>query len=230
VTCPADAWNALADTWDAKIGDDGDELRRNIIAPVFDRWIPRLSSAKVAIDAGCGNGYLMSWLRRRGWQAEGLDVAASLLAHARRRNPNAALELADLTTSGPCAMGPADLVVCSMVLDGIADLDAALDGCRRLLNTGGELIVIVPHPCFAGNLQTSDYDESSAYQDVLAATWKFPGISLEVPYWRRPLDAYVNAEYITYVMNRSYDTEDRKRRDDVRLLPAYVVGIHARNE
>jgi hypothetical protein len=134
-----------------------------------------------------------------------------------------------------------------MVLDGIRDLSGALRGCAKLLRTGGTLVATVSHPCFTFDLLQFS-DGALPYQLEVESTWKFPGLSPEVPYFRRSLATYVNAvsaaglrlvdliepapsaEYLRFIDTRSFDEEDRRRRNPSQMRPSFVLGIRARQD
>jgi malonyl-CoA O-methyltransferase len=59
---------------------------------------------------------------------------------------NVTLALADLTRPWPCAAGWADLVVCNLVLEHIADLGPVFAQAHRALTEGGCLFICELHP------------------------------------------------------------------------------------
>jgi SAM-dependent methyltransferase len=78
----------------------------------------------------------------------GFDVDADALGLLRRALPDERFVLADVTAGVPEAeRGRYQLVVAGEVLEHVADADAFLCGCRRLLCSGGRLCVTVPNAC-----------------------------------------------------------------------------------
>lgn len=60
------------------------------------RFLPRRGAA---IDVGCGSNLrIIDWLLRQGFQAEGLDISAGMLAWARKKRPEVAFVHADICT------------------------------------------------------------------------------------------------------------------------------------
>ncbi|HVE68494.1 MAG TPA: class I SAM-dependent methyltransferase [Solirubrobacteraceae bacterium] len=112
---------------------------------------------RTVLDAGCGDGHVTEWLHRGlhrglpGARISGVDVSADALARARGRVPAAELGVADVHDL-PYGEGEFDLVVCTQVLEHVADPRAALDELRRV--SRARVLVTVPHePWFrAGNL------------------------------------------------------------------------------
>jgi len=110
------------------------------------------------LDAGCGEGRVARALARRGATVLGVDVAAPLVAAARRAArtlPAAArarltFETADLAARGLLPPGGLDGVVCALALMHVKGPAPALKAWARALKPGGRLVLLLPHPCFMG--------------------------------------------------------------------------------
>ena len=105
------------------------------------------------LDAGCGEGVVTEWLRDGlpGARVVGVDASNDALREASERVPEASFEPGDVQAL-PFADGSFDLVVCTEVLEHVADPRAALVELRRV--SRGRVVVTVPHEPFfrAGNL------------------------------------------------------------------------------
>jgi SAM-dependent methyltransferase len=97
------------------------------------------------LDVGCGHGLLIDEARRRGYEAEGLDLSARAVAYARQRLELPVSEIA-LEDIGNEQDGRWDAVVMADVLEHLADPAAALVRCHELLAPGGALLVVTPDP------------------------------------------------------------------------------------
>jgi ubiquinone/menaquinone biosynthesis C-methylase UbiE len=98
-----------------------------------------------ALDAGCGHGFQTALLLDAGYATHGVDVAAALLALARRRVPSAHLARADVMAL-PYAAGSFDAVsCCGSTLSFVDDPDRALAEIARVLRPGGRLVLEVEH-------------------------------------------------------------------------------------
>jgi len=65
--------------------------------PQHERAIQFLKRSESAIDVGCGsNGRVIDLLLSRGFQVEGLDISAEMLALAKRRHPEVVFHHADI--------------------------------------------------------------------------------------------------------------------------------------
>ncbi len=104
------------------------------------------------LDLGCGAGRFVAALRAAGVDAVGVELAEAALERARRNVPGADLRLLEDDGSIPLEHGSVDLVWCSEVLEHVADGAHLLQEARRVLRTGGRVLVTVPYHGRAKNL------------------------------------------------------------------------------
>ena len=144
------------------------------------------------LDVGCGAGPLLESLRERGAIVTGVEPSAKMLELARRRLG----EGADLLQAGlggdplPFPDGTFDDVVACLVLHYLEDWKAPLAELRRVLRSGGRLIVVVDHPLI--NLLVhpeSDYFAVSKRTQE----WTFGGLTAPMVFWHRPLHAMASS-------------------------------------
>jgi SAM-dependent methyltransferase len=147
------------------------------------------------LDAGCGSGPLFAMLRNRGAIMTGIDSSAEMLGQARQRlGADADLRVADVTEPLPFADESFDDVIASLVLHYLQDWGPPLTEMRRVLRTGGRLIVSVFHP-------TNDYllERMAGRRPNYFSTydwtdeWNFGGQTATVRCWSRPLHAMTDA-------------------------------------
>lgn len=113
---------------------------------------------RTVVDIGCGTGWLLRELDRRGMleRGIGLDLAPSMVGEATRL---AALERTEALEFHECnwpdiepalaeelSAAAVDLVVCASSLHYFDELDRSLIGCRRILEPGGTLAVLERAP------------------------------------------------------------------------------------
>jgi len=96
------------------------------------------------LDVGCGEGLFASELARSGARVLGIDVAEEPLERARERDP--ALELRHVPEGGEWDLADAsfDVVWAGEVIEHVADTAAWLSEVRRVLRSGGSLLVSTP--------------------------------------------------------------------------------------
>lgn len=98
-----------------------------------------------ALDAGCGTGFQTALLERLGYETHGVDLAARLLAVARRRIASCALSLATVEAL-PYRDGSFDAVTCcGSTLSFVDDPAASLREFARVLKPGGRLLLECEH-------------------------------------------------------------------------------------
>ena len=147
------------------------------------------------LDAGCGSGPLFAALRDRGAVVSGIDLSAGMLELARRRlGADADLRVADLADPLPFPDATFDDVIASLVLHYLKDWGPTLAELRRVLKTGGRLIVSVNHPTADYSIERMsgrrpDYFETYASP----GEWQVGDHTINVTFWNRPLHAMTDA-------------------------------------
>jgi 2-polyprenyl-3-methyl-5-hydroxy-6-metoxy-1,4-benzoquinol methylase len=96
------------------------------------------------LDVGCGEGHFTAALAAAGAQVIGLDVAAEPLRRARERHPELELRLLDEAGPWPLADASFDVVWAGEVIEHVADTAAWLSELRRVLRSGGSLLLSTP--------------------------------------------------------------------------------------
>jgi 2-polyprenyl-6-hydroxyphenyl methylase/3-demethylubiquinone-9 3-methyltransferase len=101
------------------------------------------------LDAGCGTGHFSRQMARLGAHVTGVDGAESMITRARSLGADAPgsvvyREASDLSRL-PDADGCFDGVLCSSVLEYLGEPERALSELRRVMRTGGALVVTLPN-------------------------------------------------------------------------------------
>lgn len=128
-----------------------EEMERNHVPAVKEMLAAALAARGeagpfTAVDAGCGNGWVVRWLRARDdcLAATGVDTSASMIAKARSMDPEGDYHLADLRDWSPPER--VDLVHCMEVLYYLEDPVALLRRIRATwLRPGGWAVFGVDH-------------------------------------------------------------------------------------
>lgn len=96
------------------------------------------------LEAGCGLGRWVFYLRQKGYDVTGIDLARSAVELANRYDPSAPILLEDVLSS-PFPSGSFDAVISLGVVEHFqGGPDAALQELRRLLRDDGLLFISVP--------------------------------------------------------------------------------------
>ena len=107
----------------------------------------RVTGAKRILDAGCGEGFVTSYLLREnnGLTINGLDRSLEAIEIARRMVPGVPFDVGDLREM-PYGDDSFDLVMCLEVLEHLPDPHRGLRELRRV--TSAHCLVSVPHEPF----------------------------------------------------------------------------------
>jgi 2-polyprenyl-3-methyl-5-hydroxy-6-metoxy-1,4-benzoquinol methylase len=106
--------------------------------------LERVQAGQHVLDVGCGEGRFAAELAGAGAQVVGIDVAEEPLRRARVRTPE--LDLRLVPDSGPWSLPDAsfDVVWAGEVIEHVADTSAWLSEVRRVLRSGGSLVLSTP--------------------------------------------------------------------------------------
>ena len=232
-----DGWEDSAAAWIAAMGPEGDWSRREILDPVMLARVdaaPLSEPAGRALDVGCGEGRFCRLLRRRGIEAVGVDPTRTLLAEARRRDPQG-----DYREGRAEALNfPAesfDLVVSYLTLIDIPDFRAAIREMVRVLRPGGHLLVANLNS-FVTACAPQNWVEDEAgrplHYPVDRYLEEFPNRvewdGIRVQNWHRPLGAYMQA-FLTCGLRLAFYAEpaplagEPERVAKLRRVPFFVV-------
>jgi SAM-dependent methyltransferase len=126
------------------VADDGVPPPAHLV-----RFVEGLGRSAAALDLGCGDGRLSTWLG-----ADRLvlaDVSDVALERARRRLPG--VEAVPLTPDAPLPLpdNAFDVVLCAETVEHVRDVQLLLSEVRRVLKPGGRLALTTPaHSRFVG--------------------------------------------------------------------------------
>lgn len=136
--------DATDDDWTTPWGDN--PLQAHYSWPATRDLLPELDGERT-LDAGCGVGDHVPELLDRGATVVGIDASEPAVETARERfGDRAAFRHAVLGEPLPFDDGAFDVAVSHLVLDHVADLDAAFASLHRILADGGTLVFTVVHP------------------------------------------------------------------------------------
>lgn len=131
--------------WSATYDRDRN-LTRDLDAVVAREALAQLHCRSI-LEIGCGTGKNTPLLARLGEKVCALDFSTGMLSQAKAKVPAAhvSFAVANLTHPWPCAAQSADLIVCNLVLEHIADLGFIFSEAFRTLMTGGRFFLCELH-------------------------------------------------------------------------------------
>ena len=136
MTTQKQLFDKAAATWDEK--PSRVELAMKVAEAVFDMAKPRDDS--VVLDFGCGTGILALALARRVAKVVAADTSQGMLEQVRAKTASGGIsnvETALIGDDGELPPGPFDLVVVSMALHHVEDLDSVLERFAAILAPDG---------------------------------------------------------------------------------------------
>ncbi len=211
------AWEANAEIWDARMGDEGNDFFRILQWPVMTEFLevetwPRLSAPPRVLDIACGNGLTSRKLTELGAQVTAFDFSVNLIQLAQTRPFASAIHyhVVDATDANALlALGERvfDAALCNMALFDMAELNPLFQTLPRMLKPGGSFVFSLAHPAFnnssnlkvaeevddEGIIKTTYFVKVSHYMTHYEAR----GIALRNQpkaqvYFERPLQYYLN--------------------------------------
>jgi SAM-dependent methyltransferase len=137
-------------------------------------WSRLMERPGAALEVGCGDGFMLDVLRRRGWQVVGTERTDAAASYAR-----SVLGL-EVITGGLQALPPEsrfDLIILFQVLEHVPDTLATLRQCAQLLKPEGILVIGVPN---LNSWQARLCGAQWLHLDVPRHLWHFSPSSLSV--------------------------------------------------
>jgi len=144
---PAAAYDLWSSTYDAETKN----LLVTLDEGMFGSLLSRVQmGGKSVIDVGCGTGrHWHKMLARKPASLVGYDVSGGMLAHLKRKFPDANVHLARAHSLGHTRPQSSDLVVSTLALSHFSSARAALGEWARVLRAGGEVLLTDFHPSAA---------------------------------------------------------------------------------
>ena len=197
------SWDVIADDWVRHA--DANDYRNHYLMP---RMLAMLGdvAGKAILDLGCGEGGYGRELARRGARVTSVDGSRRLVEIAVQRAHQEGVDIRFVHANASRLDGVDsehfDVVVASMSLMDVEDYPGAIAEVRRVLRSGGQLVMSITHPCFSaplsrwirgddGSLQAfavDRYFERSAWPEFITDAFTAPVLRRH-----RPLEDYMAA-------------------------------------
>jgi ubiquinone/menaquinone biosynthesis C-methylase UbiE len=104
----------------------------------------RIGHRPRVLDVGCGEGHFAAALVRTGAEVVAVDVASEPLDRARSRDPSLDLRLVESDAPLPLEDASFDVVWAGETIEHVADTAQWLSELRRVLRSGGMLLISTP--------------------------------------------------------------------------------------
>ncbi len=211
-----EAWNATAQIWDERMGDEGNDFHKYLVRPAIEKLL-QLKPGQKILDVGCGNGLTTRRLASLGAKVIGIDFASEMINNARKRTIQnqelikyQVLDATDETALLKLGENSFDAAVSAMALMDMAEIEPLFRALIKIIRPGGCFIFSIQHPCFnsmhtnmAAELIENEneiYTEYSVKVKGYLKPSKKRGLALENQpqphtYFHRPLHIFLNTAF-----------------------------------
>ena len=148
-----DAWNANAEIWDSRMGDEGNDFFNDLCWPVLASFLDPKPDSNI-LDVACGNGLTSRRLAVLGANVTAFDFSENLIEKAKTRsNPDNRISyhIVDATDENQLlALGEKkfDSALSNMALFDMANIEMLFQTLPKLLRSNGVFAFSIMHPCF----------------------------------------------------------------------------------
>lgn len=159
-------WQQVAGWYDKVVGTEGHYYHQKIILPNVLGILEEKGISGSLLDLACGQGVLARHLppSLTYW---GVDAAPALIKTAKSLDKSKEHHFyqGDITKPLPFNKADFDCATIILAIQDIAEADKALANAANHLKSGGELIIVLNHPCFRAPRQTEwGIDEANKIQ------------------------------------------------------------------
>ncbi|EKD53213.1 MAG: hypothetical protein ACD_61C00109G0001 [uncultured bacterium] len=156
------SWQKASQWYIKEVGLSGHYYHQHTILPNLLKLITPTDSV---LDLACGQGVLSRHLKSNIYQ--GVDISPSLIKYAKEHavSSNHRFAVGDVTKKLPINKTDFDIVAVILALQNIEKPELVIANAASHLKTGGQLIVVLNHPCFRIPRQSSwEIDEKNKLQ------------------------------------------------------------------
>lgn len=208
-----DAWEANAQIWDERMGDEGNDFFNILCWPMLASFLDHQPGCRY-LDIACGNGLTSRRLSALGADVTAFDFSSNLIELAKSRSPHAPrlrYEILDATNEQQLltalqSLAPFDGALSNMALFDMPEITPLFRALSKLLKPGGVFVYSIMHPAFnnsSSNHIVEEWDDGkiNTRYAVKISRYMTPshseGLALRNQpkpqlYFNRPLEYYLN--------------------------------------
>jgi 2-polyprenyl-3-methyl-5-hydroxy-6-metoxy-1,4-benzoquinol methylase len=148
-----EAWDANAEHWDSRMGDEGNDFFNLLCWPVLASFLDPQPDSQI-LDIACGNGLTSRRLAATGANVTAFDFSANLIEKGKGRpNPDARISyhVMDATDEAQLfSLGERkfDSALSNMALFDMPEIEPLFKALSRLLKPNGIFVFSLMHPAF----------------------------------------------------------------------------------
>lgn len=209
-----DAWDANAEHWDSRMGDEGNDFFNILCWPVLASFLNVQPDSHI-LDIACGNGLTSRRLAALGAHVTAFDFSANLIEKGKTRpNPDSRItyHVMDATNESKLlALGERkfDAALSNMALFDMPEIEPLFRALRKLLKPNGVFVFSLMHPAFnnpSTTLMAEEWDDGEIHTRYAVKVPRYinqflsSGLALRNQpkpqlYFHRPLKYYMNVAF-----------------------------------
>lgn len=195
---------------------------------------------KYILDLGCGEGGYSRALAHKGANVTSADCSEVFIEYAKNKAKEEDLMVEHCVLNANILSGINDnyydIVLCSMMLMDVEDLDGTLKEIYRVLKQNGRVFISILHPCFKG--KETKWMENNGSIEVLVSDYHNPkewigeikGMNAPILYRHRTMSDYIKVfvknKFKIIDMNEPIPTEEQARMSSrvawLKQIPMYL--------
>jgi 2-polyprenyl-3-methyl-5-hydroxy-6-metoxy-1,4-benzoquinol methylase len=210
-----EAWDANAEHWDARMGDDGNDFFNILCWPSLASFLDPQPDSQI-LDIACGNGLTSRRLAALGVEVTAFDFSANLIERAKIRSTQYAahihyrvLDATDESQLLSLGEGKFESALSNMALFDMPQIEPLFRALRKLLKPNGVFVFSLMHPAFnnpSAALMAEEWDDGELHTRYAVKTSRYmtnfesKGLALRNQpkpqlYFHRPIRYYFNVAF-----------------------------------
>ena len=210
-----EAWDANAENWDARMGDEGNDFFNILCWPVLASLLDPQPDSTI-LDIACGNGLTSRRLAALGVNVTAFDFSTNLIEKAKARSTNHSsrityhvMDATDESQLLSLGEGKFDSALSNMALFDMPEIEPLFKALRRLLKPNGVFVFSLMHPAFNNPsvaLMAEEWDDGQLHERYAVKVSRYinqfqsEGLALRNQpkpqlYFHRPIKDYLNLAF-----------------------------------